>query len=361
MMFASNGMVADSLVDEMSRRIIPLVSVTPGGSQASSGGLIGDVMLQTEPALPEDRISTVLKRFQTDKGLQVLPVVEQGHAVGIINRSTFLEENVIGMHGFAYQINHFKTMRDLMIPVPLSIEADTPIRHAARSIQEKGHNLRVDNVCITRNGLYAGMVDVNGFIGAITEINLTLAMGANPLTGLPGNESIQREINDRLQSGQGFDIAYLDIDNFKPFNDHYGFQKGDEVIKTVACVLLFVAASAAPRRAPFCGHIGGDDFIIISEPGSVHAICQDVVSCFNEHLLQFHGEQDVSVGAYTAVNRKGETETFHLLSLSIGIVNTLLTPVSSYAQLASLSTEVKKAAKSMGGGGIVINRREGQG
>jgi len=318
---------------------------------------IGDVFQAVTPVQPGDSIPIVLKRFQIDKSLQVLPVVENGYVIGIINRSTFLEENIIGMHGFAIQINHNKTMRDLMVPVPLLLEASTPIRYAAQSIKALGNDIRVDNVCISRRGLYEGIVDVNKFINAITEINLTLAKSANPLTGLPGNESIQREISERLAASNGFDIAYVDIDNFKPYNDYYGFQKGDVVIKVLGEITTAAMQPILCGSPGFCGHIGGDDFIIITDPGQGHTVAMSIIRAFESRRLFFHGEQDFTNGTYTAVNRKGETETFQLLSLSISIVNTLLTPVSSYAQLASLSTEVKKSAKSMNGSSIVINRR----
>jgi GGDEF domain-containing protein len=221
-------------------------------------------------------------------------------------------------------------------------------------------DVRVDNICVTWNGLYHGVVDVNRFISAITDINLALAKGANPLTGLPGNESIQREINQRLLSREDFDIAYVDIDNFKPYNDYYGFQRGDVVIKAIGEIISGVARSLGAGFSCFCGHIGGDDFIIITGAHHAEYISSQVIMALEEHLPVFHGGKDFFAGCYSAVNRKGEEETFGLLSLSIGIVNTRLTPVTSYAQLASISTEVKKAAKKLPGSSVVINRRTGE-
>jgi hypothetical protein len=103
--------------------------------------------------------------------------------------------------------------------------------------------------------------------------------------------------------------------------------------------------------------VGGDDFIIITGAHHAEYISSQVITALAPHLPVFHGEQDFSAGCYSAVNRKGEQETFGILSLSIGIVNTRLTPVTSYAQLASISTEVKKAAKKLPGSSVVINRR----
>ena len=323
----------------------------------STAEFIGDISIPVVPANPGDNLAAVLKRFQSDPTLLVLPVVDDGRAVGIINRSTFLEEHIIGMNGFGFHINHSRKMRDLMSPVKLELESKISIREAAQAIQSQEMDVRVDNVCVTRSGIYQGIVDVNRFINSITEINLTLAKGANPLTGLPGNESIQREINQRLLSGDGFDIAYVDIDNFKPYNDYYGFQRGDVVIKKIGEIITGVAQSLGAEFTCFCGHIGGDDFIIITGAHHAEYVSAQVVKALETVLPVFHGEQDFSAGYYSAVNRKGEQETFGLLSISIGIVNTRLTPVTSYAQLASISTEVKKAAKKLPGSSVVINRR----
>jgi diguanylate cyclase (GGDEF)-like protein/PAS domain S-box-containing protein len=318
---------------------------------------IGDISLSIPPAHPGDNLAIALKRFQTEKGLLVLPVVDAGSIVGILNRSIFLEEHVIGMHGFAFQINHSKKMRDLMAPVPLILEASTPIEDAARSIQGLGEGMRIDNVCVVRDSSYQGIIDVNRFISAITEINLSLAKGANPLTGLPGNESIQREITNRLASGRPFDIAYIDVDNFKPYNDYYGFQRGDQVIKVLGEIITKTTGATSAGTAGFSGHIGGDDFIVITEPHQSPAVASRIIRSFEGCHPLLHDRDDCCAGCYVSTNRKGEQETFPLLSLSIGIVNTLQTPVSSYGQLASLSTEVKRLAKRQPGSSVVINRR----
>jgi len=355
---ASSGPVAES--------VFPRPVEDPGNNKIAEPApetlgaeYIGDISIAVPPANPGDNLAAVLKRFQGDPALQVLPVVDDGHAVGIINRSTFLEEHVIGMNGFAFHINHSRKMRDLMAPIRLVLDAGVRIRDAAQAFQSQESDVRVDNICVTKSGIYHGVLDVNRFISAITDINLTLAKGANPLTGLPGNESIQREINDRLASGEDFDIAYIDIDNFKPFNDYYGFQRGDVVIKTIGEIISAVTESSGEGLHCFCGHIGGDDFIIITGPHHAEYISSKVINSLEKHLPFFHGEEDFAAGCYSAVNRKGEEETFGLLSISIGIVNTRLTPVSSYAQLASVSTEVKKAAKKLPGSSVVINRRAG--
>jgi len=337
----------------------PLPQKHDNGKSREHGAIdyIGDVSTMIAPVLPSDNLNLVLKRFQTEKELLVLPVIDNGRVEGIVNRSTFLEEHIIGRHGFGFHINHSKRIRDLMVPVELTIEANTRIDDAARNIQALKADARIDNICITHNGTYGGILDVNRFINAVTERNLTLAKGANPLSGLPGNESIQRVINDNLSSGKPFDIAYIDIDNFKPYNDCYGFQKGDVVIKALAEIIVSVVNRSDHKSSSFYGHIGGDDFILITNPNCAPLMASEIITEFEGHLAVFHGERDFQAKSYTAVNRKGQEEIFGLLSLSFGILNTLLMPISSYAQLASLATEVKTAAKGQAGSSIVINKR----
>jgi diguanylate cyclase (GGDEF)-like protein len=238
----------------------------------------------------------------------------------------------------------------------LLIEANAALEEAARKIQSRASEFRHEDICITKNGKYYGTLSVNILLDALTEKSLLLAKGSNPLTGLPGNEFIQREIDRKLSQGMHFDVCYIDIDNFKPYNDHYGFEKGDYVIKTLA--LSITDAIAADRNDfDFIGHIGGDDFIVITRSKSAVVTCNTIISAFETRLPEFHNASDYGQGFYTSHNRKGEKETFRLLSLSIGIVSTEFCKIESYAQLASIATEVKMAAKAREGSVIVRDRR----
>ena len=336
---------------------VPSLYLVEGRAPLAPSEPMMEVAHLIPPVSPQDRIINVLSRFQLELELQVLPVVEGETVVGMVNRSTFLEEHIIGRHGFGAHINHAKKIRDLMEPVQFTFDAATPVEETAKLLQPMLGTLRIDNICVTRNGAYAGVIDVNRFIKAMTDIQILLAKGANPLTGLPGNTSIEREICRRLESGTPFDIAYLDIDNFKPFNDHYGFQKGDEVITRLAEILSASAASSPLAESIFCGHIGGDDFILITEALQAERMAAQIIAAFERERPAFHGQRDLASGGYHAFSRKGELESFPLISLSVGIVNTSLSLVGSYAKLASLSTEVKKAAKKKNGSSIVIDGR----
>ncbi len=349
--------------EEVSAVNAPLSPVS--GYSADNGGFsqderslqsVADITLHIPPLKPADRLNTALDRFQREKGLQVLPVVDLHEVVGILNRSEFIEEQVVGRIGYAFHINHSKKVRDLMQPVPLVIDAGASIEEAAQALHGNFGSMRLENICVARNGGYQGVLDVRTLVEAITALNLKLAKGANPLTGLPGNESIQRETTKRLASGLAFDIAYLDIDHFKPYNDFYGFERGDMVIQVLGEILTCHAGEPLQREGQknFCGHIGGDDFILITGPGQAIALCRQVITEFEARLPLLHGSSDFAKGCYTSFNRRGELETFNLLSLSVAVISTGRLRIISYAQLASMASEVKKTAKQVRGTSIVL-------
>ncbi len=321
---------------------------------------VADITLKIAPLRPDDRLNTALERFQSNKKQQVLPVVDQHRVVGILNRSEFIEEQIVGRIGYAFHINHSKKVRDLMQPVSLVIDSEASIEEAALALHGNFGTMRLENICVARRGIYQGVLDVRTLVEAITALNLKLAKGANPLTGLPGNESIQRETTSRLESGMPFDIAYIDIDNFKPYNDFYGFERGDMVIRAVGDILKQYADDLlhGPQVRNFCGHIGGDDFIIITGSGHAEILSREVIAEFEARLPVLHGSSDYAKGSYTSFNRKGELETFNLLSLSVAVISTGQLLVTSYAQLASMASEVKKNAKKVRGSSVVVKSSE---
>ncbi|BCB95306.1 hypothetical protein JZK55_02280 [Dissulfurispira thermophila] len=305
---------------------------------------IGDIADRVAPILPSAHLLAAFSRFIKNSELRSLPVVEDERLVGMLHRHRFLENNVLGKYGYGMHLNAKKCISNIMEQPSLMVEANVTLEEVAQRIQSRKSEFLYDDICVTKNGKYYGIVPVHMLLDAITERSLILARNANPLTGLPGNDSIQREINKRLLQNIHCDVCYIDIDNFKPYNDTYGFEKGDMVIKTLACI---IKESVRPSDFDFSfvGHIGGDDFIVITPPKISIPVCEKIISSFESNLPILHGMEDYNRGYYVSKNRKNEEETFRLLSLSIGIVSTEVYKIKSYAQLASIATEVKKAAK----------------
>lgn len=321
---------------------------------------IGEIAVGIEPIPPNARLVDVFTLFMTHPELRSLPVVKEERILGTVHRIRFIEKDVLGRYGYGMHLNATKCICDMMEQPTIVVEYNSTLEDVAQRIQSRRYDYIYDDIYVTKSGKYYGVVPVHLLLDAITERSLILAKNTNPLTGLPGNESIQREITKRLSQNVHFDVCYIDIDNFKPYNDYYGFEKGDIVIKTLASI---IAESVKFENAEFTfvGHIGGDDFILITLPQYSIPACEKIISKFEEVLPELHGIEDYKRGYYMSKNRKNQEERFNLLSVSIGIVSTEVSKISSYAQLASIATEVKKAAKAnsakTGRSSIVRDRR----
>jgi len=171
---------------------------------------------------------------------------------------------------------------------------------------------------------------------------------ANPLTGLPGNYSIMKQIQGRIDSRQHFEVAYVDLDNFKSFNDKYGFLRGDDIIKITARLLTnSVRKSDSPEA--FVGHVGGDDFVFIVPPPHMDRVCREIIRNFDLVVSNFYDEGDRVRRAIESTNRKGEIETFPFVSVSIAVVTNEHRPIKHIGEVSAIAAEVKKLVKSMPG------------
>lgn len=179
----------------------------------------------------------------------------------------------------------------------------------------------------------------------------------SPLTGLPGNVQIQVEIKKRILRKKEFAVLYLDLDNFKEYNDVYGFLKGDEVIKYTAKTILKVIHKYDIKET-FVGHIGGDDFIAIVSKTDYDKICQDMLANFDEGIKKFFTEDDLEKGYLEVANRKGIIEEFPLTSLSIGVVAAESGEYENSLEIGEVGAQVKHLAKTQMGSAYAINRRK---
>lgn len=175
----------------------------------------------------------------------------------------------------------------------------------------------------------------------------------NPLTRLPGNTSIQLAIEQSIE--QDMAVCYLDINNFKPYNDSYGFARGDEVIRMVGRITSNVVKENCADG--FAGHIGGDDFVFIVPLPQAELVCQTVIDHFENLVPDLFGKTEITAGFYTARNRKGEEENIPLLGIAIAIVPTDNAYITHPGKVAEIATELKKLAKKSDKSRFVIDRR----
>ena len=179
---------------------------------------------------------------------------------------------------------------------------------------------------------------------------------ASPLTGLPGNHSINDEIRSRLTLGLPFALLQMDIDHFKAFNDHYGYQRGDQAIQMLARILSEAATRHGGPDA-FIGHIGGDDFVVLCSPDEAETLGEEILSWFNTAAAELYDPEDRSRGYVEVLNRRHETERFPLMSLTIAMVSTDRVPVTHLAQLIDIAQELKAHGKGIPGSVLVGERR----
>ena len=183
---------------------------------------------------------------------------------------------------------------------------------------------------------------------------------ANPLTGLPGNIEIQAEMNSCIARGETFAVLYLDLDNFKAYNDVYGFSSGDRAIKLTSDILQD-SVSLFGKPGDFIGHIGGDDFVIITCPSNAEMIAQAIIDDFDQKILDLYRKEDVGRGYIITTDRLGNSIEFPIISISIAIVSNSRRKLFSTGQISEVAAEVKKKAKSIQGSVYVQDRRTGEG
>ena len=179
---------------------------------------------------------------------------------------------------------------------------------------------------------------------------------ANPLTRLPGNVSILNELQKRIDQNSLYAVCYLDLDKFKSYNDKYGFEHGDEVIKESARIFIRTAREIG-NKDDFIGHVGGDDFVVITTPEKVDALCQKIISEFDKIAPTFYSEKDRKTGFIIAKDRQGVERKTPLLSISIGVVSNEKRKISHMAEVGEIGAELKRQAKGLERSNYVKDQR----
>ncbi len=193
-----------------------------------------------------------------------------------------------------------------------------------------------------------------------TVKNLNRLLSSNrrvsPLTGLPGNVQIHAELKKRIGRGEPFSVLYLDLDNFKAYNDVYGFLKGDQIIEFTADTIVNSVHSNELENT-FVGHIGGDDFVAIVPGTNCEKLCQNILSYFDNNVSKYFTDEDMERGYIEVANRKGIIEQFPLTSLSIGVVVADKGRFHNILEIGEIGAQVKHAAKSVMGSSYAIDKR----
>ncbi|RMH73601.1 MAG: response regulator [Gemmatimonadetes bacterium] len=181
-------------------------------------------------------------------------------------------------------------------------------------------------------------------------------LDANPLTRLPGYVSRERELAKRIIANEKFAVCYTDLDQFKAYNDKYGFQAGDKVLFLTAQIISD-AVSKLGNPDDFVGHIGGDDFIFVTTPDRMHAVCQRIVDQFDEKIKAFFRPEDLERGYFISENRQGEVMQFPIMTITIVVITNVKRTITHPGQIGDIEGELKGYAKKLPGSNIVIDKR----
>jgi PleD family two-component response regulator len=179
---------------------------------------------------------------------------------------------------------------------------------------------------------------------------------ANPLTGFPGNTAIERELKTRINRKEQYAFLYIDIDNFKGFNDYYGYQKGDEIISYLAGILNQTVEKLGAKE-DFVGHIGGDDFVVIADSTRAEFMAKHIIDEFDKGALFLLNDEDVKRGFFEVRNRQGEIARVALMSITIALVVSTENKINHFAEINDIAIDLKKYGKKMKGSVVIKERR----
>ena len=281
--------------------------------------------------------------------LNVLPVLDGKVAVGLLNRTMVDKFS----HGYIRDLYGRKPCTIFMDSNPLLVDVDMPIVALSQRVLMQGQKRFADGFILLRDNLYVGVGSNFALMQEMTKQQIQEARYANPLTMLPGNVPINEQIELLLGNAQCFWVCYVDLDNFKPFNDMFGYRRGDELIQLTANVLM----QHVDKEIDFVGHIGGDDFFVLFQSETWERRCQDILAAFDIALADFVRQENLGVTRYLAEDRRGNRVEYGFPTLSIGVVPVTQHQFREIHEIAAVAAEVKKSAKKMVGSSLYIDQR----
>lgn len=302
---------------------------------------IGDISKKSITLSANDTGSKALDIFNSNPTIYGLPVIDGNHLCGLVMRDRFYSK--LGtQYGFALYLNRPITL--VMDNNPLSVDYDTDLEVVSRLAMTRSDEYLYDYIVVTHNDNFYGIVSIKDLLVSSTELKVNYAKHLNPLSGLPGNVLIEQKLNEVITEND-YTVLYIDIDNFKVYNDVYGFENGDKVLQSLS--KLLGESLEKYNNTSFIGHIGGDDFIIVlkNNYSNTECICQDILSAFENSLKHFYTEEHMTTKLIISKNRHGVEEQYSLLTLSIAGVNCKNKCFANIYELSEYSSKIKKKCK----------------
>lgn len=314
-------------------------------SAAADKRTIGDIVTPAKTLPVTATVADAATAFQEHEELFGVIVVDKDRPVGLVMREELFRKLAV-QYGISLFWN--KPLTIFTDERALIVDAGTPLETVSQLAMMREGNKLYDMVVVTEQGKLAGVATVRDILEHMTNIRMEHARVANPLTGLPGNTQIQRELQKRIMAGERFSVVYADLDYFKWFNDQYGFGHGDEVIQCTADALR-QATSVCGEPNDFVGHIGGDDFIVISGTTKPELLCEEMIRRFHSGIEPYYGGQ---TKLDFVEDRSGRRVDADGLSLSVSLVRIEDPARVSADAISQAAAACKKRAKAQRGSAV---------
>lgn len=335
---------------ELLHRLRPLSQITSRPSTSTQRTTAERLLVPCPPLSSTTTNSDVHARFLRQPDLQSLPVVEDGIPLGLLSRHTFIDTM---SRPFSPELYGKRSCDMFMERDSLIVDRNISIHDLSERVVSSDPRHILLGFILTQNGRYAGMGSGHDLMREITQMQIASARYANPLTQLPGNVPIHEHLEGRLEGRDPFMVCYCDLDHFKPYNDVYGYRRGDELIQWTGHLLKECFADSLD----FLGHVGGDDFILaIPEEGwepRVGAFLEQ----FETGRHAFFLPEDEARGSYSSEDRQGQTVSYPLVTISVGVVSVQPGTYLNHHEVAAAASTAKKLAKQQSGCSSFLDRR----
>ncbi len=323
------------------------------GSTPRVNTLVQSLLIPLTPVMVNDDVNNVGERFHKAPDLTALPIINDDNlVVGMVWR-----DEIMNLYASRYgrELHGRKFIHLFMDSDPIIADVSLSLDKLSHRITSQGSSLQHGMFIITEHNYYQGVGSLIDLLKQITELQITTARHANPLTGLPGNVPISEHTAEVIKQQHDVVMCYFDLDNFKPYNDIYGFGKGDKVIRYTAELLV----SHLNIELDFVGHVGGDDFIILFESKDWQQRCYAILSAFTMLHPKIYNDEHIEQQGISAIDRYNNTVFYPLLSLSIGAVKILnFNEITNEADLAEYAAKAKSSAKKMVGNSLYSLHQE---
>jgi EAL domain-containing protein (putative c-di-GMP-specific phosphodiesterase class I)/GGDEF domain-containing protein len=279
-------------------------------------------------------------------------VTREGYPVGLLMKHT-LDSSLATQYGVAVFLR--RNISLVMDKKPLIVDYYSTVTEVSKAAMSRNNENLYDYVIVTKDNKYYGVVTIKNLLEYTTKLEYNYAKALNPLTALPGNLIIDSNLNEIINKDKELCLLYFDLDNFKIYNDIYGFESGDKIIRFTGLLIQNKVRTMFPYDN-FIGHIGGDDFVSIVE-GSIdkcNYFCKNIIEEFDSEILRFFNDTDRINGYIEAVDRKGNIDKFNLTSLSIAGLYKNFTNYSTVEKVVQEISRIKKQAKTINGSSFII-------